>query len=252
MDKSLANLLSCPICVEIVRSPVFQCSNGHIVCSQCKPRITQCHTCREAMGNIRSLVAEQITASLRLLCMHQAHGCPEYLTTEDREFHERQCPFTPFPCPPRDLNCLWEGARSLISPHLQQAHSQINKYNRSSILFLGLDAEGPSPLIWATLLACYGHEFLILVTKTHSEIPHFSIKVYILTKPPSLSSFTYTINLKRGPHSLQWNSTHIPLWESIDTYDLYSPLELSAESIYSFGAFHNFKFIITINVNDTD
>ncbi|XP_023232614.1 E3 ubiquitin-protein ligase SIAH2-like [Centruroides sculpturatus] len=73
---ALTTLLSCPICYELVKTPVYQCTNGHIVCSKCRPQITTCHTCRETLGHIRSLVVEQIASSLRLPCINQPFGCP--------------------------------------------------------------------------------------------------------------------------------------------------------------------------------
>ena len=29
--------LECPVCFEISRPPIYQCPEGHIICSACKP-----------------------------------------------------------------------------------------------------------------------------------------------------------------------------------------------------------------------
>merc|ERR1719234_1454903 len=38
--------LECPICLELSRPPIYQCPEGHIICSQCRPKVTRCPVCR--------------------------------------------------------------------------------------------------------------------------------------------------------------------------------------------------------------
>ena len=61
------DLLDCPVCMEQMMPPkkIFQCSNGHAFCEQCKenPALTSCPICRiEFTGaNIsRSILAETL------------------------------------------------------------------------------------------------------------------------------------------------------------------------------------------------
>jgi len=46
LSKSLASLLECPVCFELMGCPIIQCLNGHNICSKCKPRVNLCPTCR--------------------------------------------------------------------------------------------------------------------------------------------------------------------------------------------------------------
>lgn len=39
--------LECPVCYQEMAPPktIFQCAEGHPVCSSCKPRMNRCPTC---------------------------------------------------------------------------------------------------------------------------------------------------------------------------------------------------------------
>ena len=60
-------LPSCPVCYERLSSPVFQCEEGHLVCSRCwdRPELVLCPVCRgEMLG--RAIGVEQILQDLDL------------------------------------------------------------------------------------------------------------------------------------------------------------------------------------------
>ncbi|CAL8105801.1 unnamed protein product [Orchesella dallaii] len=38
--------LECPICFEIPRAEIYQCSNGHIICTDCKSKLNICPQCQ--------------------------------------------------------------------------------------------------------------------------------------------------------------------------------------------------------------
>ena len=40
--------LVCPVCLETAEAPIFMCSQQHLICSSCQPRLTSCPECREA------------------------------------------------------------------------------------------------------------------------------------------------------------------------------------------------------------
>nr|GEZ47058.1 E3 ubiquitin-protein ligase DIS1-like isoform X2 [Tanacetum cinerariifolium] len=65
--SSVRDLLECPVCLNAMYPPIHQCSNGHTLCSGCKPRVhNRCPTCRHELGNIRCLALEKVAASLEL------------------------------------------------------------------------------------------------------------------------------------------------------------------------------------------
>ena len=40
--------LECPVCMEVAKppAPLFMCQDSHLICSECKPRLDKCPTCR--------------------------------------------------------------------------------------------------------------------------------------------------------------------------------------------------------------
>merc|ERR1711962_301970 len=59
----LKSELECPICFDISRPPIYQCPEGHIICSQCRPKVTRCPVCRfvfQGMPDIRNRYIERL------------------------------------------------------------------------------------------------------------------------------------------------------------------------------------------------
>ena len=43
--------LECPVCLAVPRStPIYQCGNGHLLCKDCKPRLSECPICKTNCG----------------------------------------------------------------------------------------------------------------------------------------------------------------------------------------------------------
>ena len=61
--KELEQELECPICMDISRPPIYQCEEGHIICSTCKPLLTNCPHCSKPYSNpvIRCRFAEKLS-----------------------------------------------------------------------------------------------------------------------------------------------------------------------------------------------
>ena len=60
--SDLRRSLECPVCLETPNAgPLYQCENGHIVCSECIGRVRKCPQCRTELPvtRIRCLFAEQ-------------------------------------------------------------------------------------------------------------------------------------------------------------------------------------------------
>jgi len=38
--------LECPVCLEVACSPIFMCSDQHLICSTCRPKLSNCPECR--------------------------------------------------------------------------------------------------------------------------------------------------------------------------------------------------------------
>ena len=72
----LKECLECPVCMDVPKGgPIYQCRNGHILCKDCRDRITVCPSCKTTMGRIRSLLAEKILEKVPLPCPFEKNGC---------------------------------------------------------------------------------------------------------------------------------------------------------------------------------
>ena len=52
--QELVNLFECPVCFDYALPPILQCQSGHIVCSQCRQKLSSCPTCRGPLGRLNN------------------------------------------------------------------------------------------------------------------------------------------------------------------------------------------------------
>lgn len=103
--------------------PLLQCSNGHTLCSGCKPRVhNRCPTCRHELGNIRCLALEKVAASLELPCKYQSFGCIGIIPYYSKLKHESECSFRPYNCPYAGSECTVIGDIPYLVAHLKDDH----------------------------------------------------------------------------------------------------------------------------------
>lgn len=104
-------------------STLLQCSNGHTLCSGCKPRVhNRCPTCRHDLGNIRCLALEKVAASLDLPCKYQSFGCLGIYPYYGKLKHESQCCYRPYNCPYAGSECTVIGDIPYLVAHLKDDH----------------------------------------------------------------------------------------------------------------------------------
>ena len=60
-EEYIRDLLECPVCMETIKSvPVYQCTNGHVICRDCIKKLNNCPICRNNSTPARSLKLEKI------------------------------------------------------------------------------------------------------------------------------------------------------------------------------------------------
>ena len=61
--------LECPVCLEVACSPIFMCSDQHLICSTCRPKLSNCPECRGRYRgkNKRHRYAEKTAEELKRL-----------------------------------------------------------------------------------------------------------------------------------------------------------------------------------------
>ena len=51
IDKQISEKekeLECPVCLDVVGAPIFMCSELHLICMNCRPKVKECPKCRIA------------------------------------------------------------------------------------------------------------------------------------------------------------------------------------------------------------
>jgi len=69
------NELECPVCLEVAYSPIFMCSEQHLICSTCRLKLSNCPECREVYSgkNRRHRYAEKTAEELQRLKNKKDH-----------------------------------------------------------------------------------------------------------------------------------------------------------------------------------
>lgn len=123
--RTILSLLECPVCLYTMKPPIFQCQNGHSICSECKPGLLKCPTCRGALIDTRNLLAEELAYKVIYPCKNTVRGCCEKVSLEDMKKHEIACPHRMYEClVAKDNGCTWTGCRSDILRHMEEKHGK--------------------------------------------------------------------------------------------------------------------------------
>jgi hypothetical protein len=68
-EEYIKDLLECPVCLDTIKSvPVYQCTNGHVICKDCIVKLDNCPICRNDSLLIRSLKLENVVQRLEGGC----------------------------------------------------------------------------------------------------------------------------------------------------------------------------------------
>ncbi|KAJ8500513.1 hypothetical protein OPV22_011065 [Ensete ventricosum] len=131
--SSVRELLECPVCLNAMYPPIHQCSNGHTLCSGCKPRVhNRCPTCRHELGNIRCLALEK-------------------------------CIFRPYNCPYAGSECTVVGDIPYLVTHLKDDH-KVDMHNGSSFnhRYVKSNPHEVENATWMlTVFSCFGQYFCL-------------------------------------------------------------------------------------------
>lgn len=72
-SAELTALFECPVCFDYVLPPILQCQAGHLVCNQCRQKLSCCPTCRGPLTpSIRNLAMEKVASTLPFPCKVRA------------------------------------------------------------------------------------------------------------------------------------------------------------------------------------
>lgn len=196
-NNDLATLFECPICFDYALPPIFQCHSGHLVCSDCHPKLTCCPTCRGPLGSIRNLALEKLATSVLFPCKYAPYGCETTLPPQGKISHEVLCEFRPCPCPCPGTFCKWQGALDAVIPHLKNQHPFVATLKGEDIIFLATDINLSGALDWVMIQSCYGFHFMIVLEKkeNHEGFQQFFSIVQLIGTHKQAENFAYRLEL---------------------------------------------------------
>ena len=117
LNENLVENLECPVCLNYLVPPIYQCSNGHVICNSCRPRVNRCPTCKVKFINNRNLILEKVFDFCRFPCRHKEYGCDLLLFQKSLKSHEEDCGYQSMECPIK-MGCLWKDRVDFFSLHL--------------------------------------------------------------------------------------------------------------------------------------
>lgn len=95
LSAAQAELLQCPVCLDVLSDPVLVCTGEHHLCRKCADglRTNKCPVCRKKVkkSNPQRLVKNSL-AKLRVHCPNKERGCDAVLFHPDMTAHLAVCP----------------------------------------------------------------------------------------------------------------------------------------------------------------
>ncbi|XP_045832675.1 E3 ubiquitin-protein ligase SINA-like 10 [Trifolium pratense] len=114
-------VINCCICFQSLSIPVFQCDNGHIVCSTCCSKLrNKCQKCSLPISSKRYKANENPLQSIQMSCQNEKYGCRETISHSGKRKHEEECIYLPCYCPLS--GCNFVASLEMLSNHFSHKH----------------------------------------------------------------------------------------------------------------------------------
>lgn len=131
VSEKFVEIIECPVCNNVMKPPIFQCSVGHSICNECKMEINECPICRNRFTTTRNYLVEEISSNLNLLpkllsktkCTNSM--CYFEHTADIVKRHEKYCRFNKqnvYVCPICQIQ-ITQG----IATHYKEYHGHTQK-----------------------------------------------------------------------------------------------------------------------------
>jgi hypothetical protein len=139
IGQSVLTELQCPACKEYMEPPITFCLGGHNICSNCRPTVSRCPTCKKGFLKTRNVSLENLSLQIKFPCSYSQYGCKDTFPYSAIREHKAKCGYRPERCPVDYLMlkmiCTWTGIANRVKQHLQTAHSDLcEDYNHDYYL----------------------------------------------------------------------------------------------------------------------
>lgn len=222
-EDSSAEILSvfeCPVCLEYMLPPYMQCPSGHLVCSNCRPKLQCCPTCRGPIPSVRNLGLEKIANTVRFPCKFSNSGCPLNFHHMDKMDHEELCEYRPYSCPCPGASCKWQGALGDVMDHLKKVHKSITTLQGEDIVFLATDINLPGAVDWVMMQSCFDYNFMLVLEKQEKYDPAQSTQMFyavvqLIGSKKEADNFVYRLELSANKRRMSWEATPRSIHEGV-------------------------------------
>ncbi|CEF60420.1 E3 ubiquitin-protein ligase SIAH1 [Strongyloides ratti] len=216
-SADVLNAFECPVCMEYMVPPLYQCGSGHLVCGSCRPKLNCCPSCRGPVPNVRNLAMEKIAATIYFPCKYNVNGCNDAFSASEKLSHEEGCEFRPYCCPCPGASCRWQGGVEHVMPHLMKAHRSITTLQGEDIVFLATDISLPGAVDWVMLQSCYGCHFMLVLEKQekYGNTEQFYAIVQLIGSKKEAEQFIYRLELSNQKRRLCWEAAPKSIHEGI-------------------------------------
>lgn len=127
LEHRLGGILCCAVCLDLPRSAIYQCTNGHLMCAGCfahlladarlRDEMATCPNCRVDIAKntaTRNLAVEKAVSELPSECQF----CAKEFPRNTLHHHEQQlCAERPVKCGYSKIGCPWRGPSHEASEH---------------------------------------------------------------------------------------------------------------------------------------
>ncbi|CAG5112382.1 Oidioi.mRNA.OKI2018_I69.chr2.g6602.t1.cds [Oikopleura dioica] len=218
-NSELAALFECPVCYDYVLPPIHQCSIGHLICGQCRPKLQTCPTCRGQIPQIRNLAMEKVAATVYFPCKYKQNGCNQQMLHTEKPTHEDQCEFRPYVCPCPGASCKWSGNLDEVMEHLLVNHKSITTLQGEDIVFLATDVNLPGAVDWVMMQSCFNNHFMLVLEKQEKFDGHvqFFAVVQLIGTRKQAQQFAYRLELNGHRRRLTWEATPRSIHEGVSS-----------------------------------
>lgn len=216
-NNEVLSAFECPVCLEYMLPPYLQCQSGHLVCGNCRPKLSCCPTCRGPVPSVRNLILEKIANTVSFPCKYSSTGCPLSLLHSDKVEHEDLCEYRPYSCPCPGASCKWQGSLDAVMPHLMKVHKSITTLQGEDIVFLATDINLPGAVDWVMMQSCFGFHFMLVLEKQEKMdgLQMFYAVVQLIGSRKQAENFMYRLELSTHRRRLCWEATPRSIHEGV-------------------------------------
>uniref|UniRef100_A0A5B6ZSQ7 RING-type E3 ubiquitin transferase n=1 Tax=Davidia involucrata TaxID=16924 RepID=A0A5B6ZSQ7_DAVIN len=207
-SSAVHDLLECPVCLNLMYPPIYQCPNGHTICLNCKAKVhNSCPICRLELGNIRCLALEKVAESLELPCIYQILGCQDIFPFHSRLRHEQNCRFRPYNCPYAGAECSVTGDIRFLVAHLNDDH-KVDMHDGCTFnhRYVKSNPQEVENATWMlTVFNCFGHQFCLHFEAFHlGTAPVYMAFLRFMGDDHDAKKFSYSLEVGGNGRRLTW------------------------------------------------